>query len=237
MEEELILNVSHLKKKYKKFTVLQDVSFKLKKGRILGLLGRNGAGKTTLLKCILGLNCNYEGNILFKNEPLNYEDEEMKSKIGSLVDVNFFEDLTACDNLRLAMMVTKNFNMKESNNIIERLLEVVDLSKVKGKKVGKFSFGMKQRLALAQAFIIKPELIILDEPFVGLDPIGIESIKTILKKLCRENNASIIFSSHQLEEVKSLAQDIIVLSNGKIKYADEYENIKNNEIPLIELMK
>ncbi|OPJ57602.1 ABC transporter ATP-binding protein [Clostridium oryzae] len=234
---DTILTVKQLKKSYGKISVLQDVSFELKRGRILGLLGRNGAGKTTLLKSILGLNCNYDGNIIFEGKLLTPEDEIMKSKIGSLVEVNFFEDLTAYDNLKLSMMITRGFNMNEAKSTIEKLLEFVDLKNVKKKKVKTFSFGMKQRLALAQAFIIEPDLLILDEPFVGLDPIGIEDTKEILKRLCKENNTSIIFSSHQMEEVKDLAQDIIVLSEGRIKYSDSYENIKKCSISLLDLMR
>jgi ABC-2 type transport system ATP-binding protein len=232
--EDIILEVKHLRKGYKKTEVLKDISFEMKKGSIMGLLGRNGAGKTTLLKCILGINVGYEGEIVFKNKEMNHEDEEVKKKIGSLVDVTFFGDLSAYDNLKLSMMITKDYPMK---NKIEELLNLVDLSKDKNKKVKNFSFGMKQRLALAQAFIAEPELLILDEPFVGLDPAGICDMKDFLKTIIKEKKTSIIFSSHQLDEVEDLAEDIIVLKDGYINYDDSYENIKNNNISLIDLIR
>lgn len=235
--EDIILEVKHLKKGYKGTEVLKDISFEMKKGSIMGLLGRNGAGKTTLLKCILGLNALYEGEIVFMNHQINHEDEEVKKKIGSLVDVTFFGDLTAYDNLKLSMMITKDYSMKNIKNKIEELLNLVDLSKDKNKKVKNFSFGMKQRLALAQAFIAEPELLILDEPFVGLDPAGICDMKDFLKNIIKEKKTSIIFSSHQLDEVEDLAEDIIVLKDGYINYDDSYENIKNNNISLLDLIR
>lgn len=235
--EEVILEVKHLRKGYKKAEVLKDINFNMKKGSIMGLLGRNGAGKTTLLKCILGLNALYEGEIVFMNHQINHEDEAVKKKIGSLVDVTFFGDLTAYDNLKLSMMITKDYSMKNIKNKIEELLALVDLSKDKNKKVKNFSFGMKQRLALAQAFIAEPELLILDEPFVGLDPAGICDMKDFLKNIIKEKKTSIIFSSHQLDEVEDLAEDIIVLKDGYINYDDSYENIKNNNISLLDLIR
>lgn len=235
--KDIILEVKHLKKGYKETEVLKDISFEMKKGSIMGLLGRNGAGKTTLLKCILGLNVGYEGEIVFKNKEMNHEDEGVKKKIGSLVDVTFFGDLTAYDNLKLSMIITKDYSMKNIKNKIEELLALVDLSKDKNKKVKNFSFGMKQRLALAQVFIAEPELLILDEPFVGLDPAGICDMKDFLKKIIKEKKTSIIFSSHQLDEVEDLAEDIIVLKDGYINYDDSYENIKNNNISLLDLIR
>lgn len=96
---------------------------------------------------------------------------------------------------------------------------------------------MKQRLALALALSTEPVLLILDEPFVGLDPIGIEDVKELLRRLCKDNKTSIIFSSHQLNEVSDLADDIIVLNDGTIKYSDTYENTKNQGTSLLELMR
>lgn len=232
-----ILEVSHLRKSYKDADVLKDVSFTLEEGKIIGLLGRNGAGKTTLLKSILGLNHYSSGEIRFEGELINHDSAKVKNRIGSLVDVTFFEDLTAFENMKIAMMLTDYKNRKEMNQKIEELLQFVDLTKAKNKKVKSFSFGMKQRLALAQSMITKPALLILDEPFVGLDPIGIVETIEILKKLCNTMGTCIIFSSHQLEEVKELAQHIIVLADGKIKVSDSYEIIENRGQSLLELMR
>lgn len=237
MKEDIILDVRHLNKGYKKSLVLKDVTFQLKQGRILGLLGKNGAGKTTLIKSLLGLNTNYQGDISFHGEALNSSDEKMKSEIGSLADVNFYDDMTAYQNMKLTMMLTQAIPKTEQNKRIHELLTFVGLEKDSKKNVRSFSFGMKQRLALAQALITKPTLLILDEPFVGLDPIGIEDVKDTLHRLCAENKTSIIFSSHQLTEVCDLADDIVVLNDGVIKYSDTYENIKKEGLSLVELMR
>lgn len=134
-------------------------------------------------------------------------------------------------------MITKGLGKRGAVIQIDEILEFVDLADAKKKRVKTFSFGMKQRLALAQALITKPELLILDEPFVGLDPIGIEETTSRLKQLCKKQNTSIIFSSHQLTEVEELADEIAVLSRGKITCMDTYKNIRQSGQSLIELMK
>mgnify|MGYP001089848202 CR=1 FL=1 len=237
MNKNIILDVRHLQKGYKKSPVLKDVSFQIKQSRILGLIGKNGAGKTTLMKSILGLNASYQGEIIFRGKKLIPSDETMKSEIGSLVDVSFYDDMTAYQNLKVIMMLTKAIPVAEQDKRIHELLSFVGLETSVKKSVRSFSFGMKQRLALAQAIITKPVLLILDEPFVGLDPIGIEDVKDLLLKLCRENKTSIIFSSHQLTEVCDLADDIVILNDGVISYSDTYENMKSSGLSFVELMR
>ena len=237
MNENVILDVRHLQKGYRKAPVLKDVSFQVKQGHILGLIGKNGAGKTTLMKSILGLNTKYQGEIIFHGKKLMPSDETMKAEIGSLVDVSFYDDMTAYQNLKVIMMLTKAVPTAEQDERIRELLSFVGLESSGKKSVRSFSFGMKQRRALAQAMITKPVLLILDEPFVGLDPIGMEDVKELLRKLCRENKTSIIFSSHQLTEVCDLADDIVILNNGVISYANTYENMKSSGLSFVELMR
>lgn len=237
MNENIILDVRHLQKGYKKSPVLKDVSFQIKQGHILGLIGKNGAGKTTLMKSILGLNTNYQGEIIFHGKKLMPADETMKAEIGSLVDVSFYDDMTAYQNLKVIMMLTKAVPTDEQDKRIHELLSFVGLETSSKKSVRSFSFGMKQRLALAQAIVTKPVLLILDEPFVGLDPIGIEDVKELLRKLCQESKTSIIFSSHQLTEVCDLADDIVILNDGVISYSDTYENMKSSGLSFVELMR
>lgn len=237
MNENIILDVRHLQKGYKKSSVLKDVSFQIKQGHILGLIGKNGAGKTTLMKSILGLNTNYQGEIIFHGKKLMPADETMKAEIGSLVDVSFYDDMTAYQNLKVIMMLTKAVPTDEQDKRIHELLSFVGLETSSKISVRSFSFGMKQRLALAQAIVTKPVLLILDEPFVGLDPIGIEDVKELLRKLCQESKTSIIFSSHQLTEVCDLADDIVILNDGVISYSDTYENMKSSGLSFVELMR
>ena len=237
MKENVILEIRHLQKGYKNLPVLKDVTFQILQGRIMGLIGKNGVGKTTLMKSVLGLNTSYQGEIFFHGKKMDVSNEKMKQKIGSLVDVSFYEDMTAYQNMKAIMMLTKSVKASERDGRIHKLLSFVGLENAGKKSVRSFSFGMKQRLALAQTLITKPDLLVLDEPFVGLDPVGIEDVKGLLQQLCRENKTSIIFSSHQLNEVCDLADDSVVLNEGTIKYSDTCENMKNEGASLVELMR
>lgn len=232
-----ILEIKNLNKAYGKNQVLEDVSFHLEQGQILGLLGRNGAGKTTLMKTILGLNARFSGSVLFHGKDLDFSSSIIKKMIGSLVDLAFYDELTAYQNLKLLLIMDEKLSSKDVNYKIDNALSLVDLSSAKNIKVKTFSFGMKQRLALAQTFIKEPDILILDEPFVGLDPIGIEEIKKLLKEYCKSNNTAIIFSSHQIADIEGLADYIMVLKDGMISEYDTYDNLIERKGSLINLFK
>lgn len=233
----VILDVKKLNKAYGKNLVLKDVNFQLDDGQILGLLGRNGAGKTTLMKTILGLNQKFSGDINFHGEKLDLSNPLIKKKFGSLVDVSFFDELTAFQNLKMLLLMEDKLNRKEIIQKIDTVLSLVDLKKVANKKVKTFSFGMKQRLALAQAFMLEPEILILDEPFVGLDPVGIKETKLLLKNYCQTHKTAVIFSSHQLADVDGTADYIMVLKDGSISEYDTYENVIKKSGALINLFE
>lgn len=223
-----ILEVKSLQKTFGKFVALKDLNFEIKAGRIVGLLGKNGAGKTTLIKSILGLYKDFDGEILYQGVPINTDDEVVMGTIGALVDTKFHEDLNAYDNLMLLLMASNIRGSKNRKDKIKEILELVGLADNAKDKVKSFSMGMKQRLALAQALMVDAKLLILDEPFVGLDPLGIELIKDKLHYLCHEKKVSIIFSSHQLAEVAELSEDIIVINEGKISFLGTYDSLVNN---------
>lgn len=227
MAKQTILNISNLSKNYGSFVALKNISFSIEKGSLVGLLGKNGAGKTTLMKTILGLLCQYDGEIRFEGNLINHENPEVMRKISSLVDVRFYEDMTAYDNLNYLLMADSSLKREDRKKKIKDLLKMVGLEKNSRDKVKSFSFGMKQRLALAQVFLRDTDLIILDEPFVGLDPVGIESMKTMLKDIQRERNVTIIFSSHQLDEVGDLADEIIAIADGAVKYCGTLDELQN----------
>ena len=220
-----ILEVKNLQKAYGKYVAFKNIRIEIEGGIIVGLLGKNGAGKTTLIKTLIGLFKEFEGQILYEGKLLDHSDPLIMNTIGSLVDVTFHEDMTAYDNLKLLMMITPGKDPANYKKDIKGLLEFVGLTDHARDKVKSFSFGMKQRLALAQAMISDAKLLILDEPFVGLDPLGIETVKEKLISLCREKKVSVIFSSHQLAEVAELSDDIIVISDGEIGYSGSYQRL------------
>lgn len=236
MNDNILLHVQHLQKSYGSTPVLNDVSFSLERGHILGLIGKNGAGKTTLMKALLGLNTDVGGEITFRGLPLSPEDQTAKAAIGALVDVVFYDDLTARQNLELCGRLS-DLPPALRKERIESLLAFVGLADAAAKRVRTFSFGMRGRLALAQALLSEPALLILDEPFVGLDPIGILDTKALLRKLCNERGTAILFSSHQLTEVEDLADDIMVLAGGAIRFYDTYANIKKQQTALVDLLR
>lgn len=229
-----ILELQNLQKTFGRQEVLKNISFTMKKGEIVGLLGKNGSGKTTMIKCILGL-LNHSGRVLFDGAPLDPSDARTMNSIGVLVDTAFFEDMSAYDNLKILMLSTPFRDNTHIKRDALSLLALVGLEDSGREKVKGFSFGMKQRLALAQALISEPKLLILDEPFVGLDPLGIALVKDKLVQLCRRKQTSILFSSHQLAEVAELAQDLVVIENGQVKYFGTYADLarQNKEYRII----
>lgn len=227
MAKQTILNISNLSKNYGSFAALKNITCSIEKGTIVGLLGKNGAGKTTLMKTILGLLCQYDGEIWFEGKLINHGNPEVMRNISSLVDVRFYEDMTAYENLNYLLMADPALKRDTRKKKIMDLLNMVGLEKNSHNKVKSFSFGMKQRLALTQVFLRDTALIILDEPFVGLDPVGIESMKNMLKKMQKEKNVTIIFSSHQLDEVGDLADEIIAIANGVIRYCGTLDALQN----------
>lgn len=236
-QTEIILETRGLRKSYRRFPVLTDVSFQLKRGHILGLIGKNGAGKTTLMKTLLGLNTGYAGEIYYGGEPYHPQKDRKRARIGSLVDVAFYEDMTALQNLKLTAGMLPGLLGGERQTRIRGLLDFVGLSQAARRQVRSFSFGMKQRLALAQALLPDPELLILDEPFVGLDPVGIEDTRKLLLSLCREKGVSIVFSSHQLAEVSNLADDIVLLKDGRICLADTCSHLEASGVSFLEILR
>ena len=219
-----MLEINHLQKSFGKHDVLKDISISVPSGKIVGLLGKNGAGKTTMIKCILGL-LNYSGEIIYDGKPLNHTDVKVMNSIGALVDTAFFDDMTAFDNMKIQMMSTPNRDNSHMRDDILSLLRFVGLENNAKDKVKGFSFGMKQRLALAQTLISNAKLLILDEPFVGLDPLGIILVKEKLIEMCKQKQTTVIFSSHQLSEVKEISELLVVIENGGIRYSGTYDEL------------
>ena len=210
--EEYVLQTRNLTKCYSNQCVVNDLSIHIPKGKIYGLLGRNGAGKSTIMKMVMNLVKPTSGEILLFNESINQKQEDY-ARVGALIEIpGFYSHLTAYDNLKLLARLRGVHKM----DAIECVLRQMGLEQVSGKKVAEFSVGMKQRLGIAAAMLHEPELLILDEPTNGLDPIGIRDIREMLRKLCDERKTTIMISTHILSEVEQLADYIGIVDKGKL---------------------
>ena len=203
-----MLVIEDVSKTYRGKPVLREVSFRVRKGEIFGILGINGAGKTTLLKTISGFVRPDSGSVLFGAEP----SQETEPMIASLIDEPaFYGHLTGYDNLSLFYSLSGG---KDKSRIAASLEKVGMLSK-KDVLYRKYSLGMKKRLYLAFAFMLHSDYILLDEPFNGLDAVAIETIKKILLSL-KETGVTILVSSHMIEELKDIADRVAVFDQGKL---------------------
>lgn len=210
---ETIVRISSLSKSYGSKTALDDVSFEIKKGKIYGFIGENGAGKTTAIRAITGLSPIDKGTIELFGKSDKKGLVEARKKMGCLVERPILDmRKTAKDNLMMQELLYGNNDRLK----IDKILARVGLGDVKNKKAGDFSLGMKQRLGIAMALINNPELLILDEPVNGLDPMGMVDVRELLISLCRDDGITIVISSHILAELYQLATDYIIISHGRI---------------------
>lgn len=220
-----ILKTNNLKKSYNGINALNDVSLTLEAGKIYGLIGQNGAGKSTFMKLVTGLSFPTSGSIELFGHVGEKELQLERKRIGAMIEYpSLVSNMTAKDNLRFHRIM-KGIPNKE---IEDELLELVGLSDTGKKKAKNFSLGMKQRLGIAIALIGNPELLILDEPINGLDPLGVVEIRNLLKKLCEEKQVTILISSHNLPELYQTATDYIIIHKGEIRETLNLEKLEEN---------
>ena len=194
---------------------VNDVNLHVRRGRVYGLLGPNGAGKSTTLKMIAGMLRPTQGEIVFDGHPWTRED---LYEIGSLIEAApLYPNLTARENLRVR---TTMLGIPEER--IDAVLHTVGLEDAGKKRAGKFSMGMKQRLGIAIALLARPKFLILDEPANGLDPIGIEDLRALIRSFA-QSGITVLVSSHILSEVQQTADDIGIIYNGRLAYESELE--------------
>lgn len=208
---EYVIETKQLTKVYGDQTAVNAVNLHVKRGQIYGLLGRNGAGKTTIMKMILGLTpiTSGEADIFGKN--IKGQEKRVYPRIGAIIETpGFYPNLTGTENLEIFARLRGT----AAPNAVKNALEVVGLPYKDKKLFGKYSLGMKQRLGIANAILHDPELLILDEPTNGLDPIGIAEVRDFIKDLSVERGKTILISSHILSEIQLLADDIGIIDHG-----------------------
>jgi len=202
--------ISHLTKRYKDVTAVDDLSFQVQPGRITGFLGPNGAGKSTTLRCLLGLAKPTSGSALIFDAPYT-ELANPLTKVGVVLDSRGFNPgLSATDNLTV---VAHAAGIPLSR--IPEVLEQAEIGHAARRQVKGFSLGMKQRLSLAGALLGNPEVLILDEPANGLDPQGISWLRQFLRGLAGEGK-TVLVSSHQLAEMQNTVDDVVIINHGKL---------------------
>lgn len=207
---DYVIETKNLTKKYNNTAVVNHINMNVEKGKIYALLGKNGAGKTTTMCMLVNLASKSGGEILLFG---NKTSKEAYKRIGSIIESpGFYENLTAEENLKIISKIRNNYSKEK----ISEVLKLVSLDNHMNKQYKDYSLGMKQRLAIASAIIHEPDLLILDEPVNGLDPVGIQEIRHLLKKLSRKNNTTILISSHILSEIENLADIIGIMDNGRL---------------------
>lgn len=208
-----MINVKHLTKKYGKITAVDDISFRVRKGEIVGFLGPNGAGKTTTMNMITGYLSSTSGKISVCGHDVLEEPFEVKKNIGYLPEQPpLYLDMTVEEYLRFVCRLKKtDFDEDEH---IDELCDMVKLSDVRGRLIKNLSKGYKQRVGIAQALVGNPPVLILDEPTVGLDPSQIVEIRALIRRLAKKH--TVILSTHILSEVQIVCDRVIVINNGKI---------------------
>lgn len=208
---EYVIETRNLTKQYGVQKSVSDLNIHVKRGRIYGLLGRNGAGKTTTMKMLLGLIKPTSGTVKIFGKSMIGNEKKILPRIGCLIESpGFYPNLTGTENLKIFVRLRGI----PAKNAIKSALEVVGLPYNDKKLFSQYSLGMKQRLAIALAIMHDPELLILDEPINGLDPIGIAEVRDFIRELCDVRGKTILISSHILSEISLLADDIGIIDHG-----------------------
>ncbi|WP_066251106.1 ABC transporter ATP-binding protein [Neobacillus drentensis] len=227
-----VIKTNQLTKSYKGKEIITKVNMKVKKGEIYGFLGPNGAGKTTIMKMLTNLVKPTSGEIEIFGEKLTNTSYEVLKRMGTIIEYPVFYDrLTARENLELHCEYMGYYDKKA----IDSALDLVKLTNIEDKSVKEFSLGMKQRLGIARAIITKPELLILDEPINGLDPVGIKELRDLFHMLCREYGMTMLISSHILGEIEQIADTIGVIRDGELIKEVSMEEIHQQNMDYIEL--
>lgn len=226
---DFMLRTTDLCKNFKGQMAVNHVSVGVQRNSVYGLLGPNGAGKSTLLKMLTGILHPSSGSITFNGHP--WQRNDLKN-IGALIEMPpLYENLTACENLKVR---TTLLGLPDSR--IYEVLETVNLTNTGRKKAGQFSLGMKQRLGIAIALVNTPQLLILDEPTNGLDPLGIGELRELIRSF-PQKGITVILSSHILSEVQQIADHVGIIVNGTLGFEGSIQSEDNLEALFMDVIR
>lgn len=208
-----MLELKNVTKKYGNTTILDDISLEIQQGEIVSILGPSGSGKTTLLNMILGLTDATEGQILFDNEDITNVSMEKRGFNIVFQDYALFPNLTAYENIVYGLRNKPDISTKED---VQDFIELLGLQEHVNKRIDQLSGGQKQRVALARTMVMKPRILLLDEPLSALDGVIKESIKAKIKQIAREFQLTTIIVTHDPEEALTLSDRVLIINEGKI---------------------
>lgn len=223
---KVIMDVKNVSKKIKKRNIIENMSFTIEKGEICGFVGPNGAGKTTMIRLITGLIRPNKGEILINGVDVTKDRRGALLNLGAIVEAPiFFNYMTGRGILKNLVRLHPNIPKEERVKRVEEVLKIVNLENRGDDVVSTYSLGMKQRLGIAQALLGNPEIIILDEPANGLDPIGMRDLREIIIKLNREFGITFLVSSHLLDELQKICSKFLIINEGKLKFNGSAEHL------------
>ncbi|SFT00799.1 ABC-type multidrug transport system, ATPase component [Marininema halotolerans] len=227
----VVLEAKKVSKRVGSRTLINNLSFSIKKGQICGFLGPNGAGKTTLIRLFTGLIRPSEGDLAINGISVTDKRTEALMNLGAIVESPiFFPYLTGKKALNNLARLQPQLKSRHREKRVQEVLEMVGLSHAADQKVGTYSLGMKQRLGIAQALLGNPSVIILDEPANGLDPMGMRELRNLIRKLRDELGISFFISSHLLDELQQLCDHLVVIKNGTLVWQGEMESLSGKPL-------
>lgn len=210
--EKSIITVDQLTKQIGSKTLVENISFEVNKGEVVGLLGPNGAGKTTLMRMMVGMISMTKGEVWINGQSIKEQFENATAKIGAVIEnPEFYPFLSGYENLTYFGRMNGNVTKER----IEEVVQLLGMQQVIDRKVKAYSLGMRQRLGIAQALIHNPDVLILDEPTNGLDPNGIHEMRMYIKKIAHEQGKAVLVSSHLLSEVELMCDRVIIIQHGR----------------------
>ena len=232
--DELVVEVSQLKKSFGVNSVLNDISFKISKGENLVVLGKSGSGKSVLIKCLVGLVEPDSGTVMLFGENISDLAEEalnvLRKKVGFLFQSGaLYDSMTVRDNLEFPLRDLKSKSKADIDSLVLEALKNVGLEEAIDKMPSELSGGMRKRIGLARTLILKPEIILYDEPTTGLDPITAKEISQLILDIQKKYNTSSIIITHDLECAKMVADNMIIIKDGKTVAEGEFDELAESK--------
>lgn len=225
--------IEHVTKKFGDFTAVNDISLRLDKGKMLGFLGRNGAGKTTTFRMILGLSETTTGHITYEGKNIN---KHMYNKVGYLPEERGLHPKMTVEEELTYLATLKGLSSRDIQQRIDYWLERFAITENRKKRIQSLSKGNQQKIQLLASMLHEPELLILDEPFSGLDPVNVELLKRAVKDL-NDKGSTIIYSSHRMEHVEELCDDVCIIDKGQLVVSGDIQKVRSelgNKLVIVE---